>query len=336
MDEPIKVKSDNSFVTYFLILLLGGLGMFWGCYALISEAISSPYPQLLDVSFGIFFGVLGFLSIIGIYHLDSILIYSDCVKVKSIFGNTKKTIFLDEITSWTEIEKENKHNRWTELTLYTERTKLKLSSSIYDNYPELRRTLVRGKRRDFDREKKWSNRNNLYYAIGFAILGGVFLYLGYDCYATKDKEVIYSDLHTITDVITNKVEIQKRRKGSSWIRINLKSYPSFNFDIDGLAYSATYASEYVANVKVGDTLYVDIRKDDYQMKLTKEKPLGFWDKTINYSIIPVYELRDKNLTYLSLLGYNGEHKSDTSFGFWVYGLVGAFFFGTGIYLFGKR
>jgi hypothetical protein len=336
MEEPVKIKSDNSFVIYFIILLLGGIAMFWGCYAISANILNSPYPQIADVFFCIFFGVLGFLSIIMIYHLDSILIYSDRLKVKSIFGNTKKTIFLDEITFWTEIEKENKHKKWTELTLYTERTKLKLSSSIYNNYPELKKALVRGKRRDFAREKKWSRRNNLYYAIGFTILGGLFLYLGYHYYMTKDEEIIYSDLHTIRDVITNKAEIHKGSKGSKSIQIRLKSYPPFNFDIDGLAYSATYASEYVANVKVGDTLYVEVLKEEYEMKLSKEKPLGFWDKTVNYSFIRVYELRDKNRIYLSLSGYNEEHKSDVLFGILLYGLAGAFILGTGIYLFIKK
>jgi hypothetical protein len=74
-------------------------------------------------------------------------------------------------------------------------------------------------------------------------------------------------------------------------------------------------------------------KDEYQMKLTKEKPLGFWDKTINYSFISVYELRDKDHTYLTIRDLNKEHKSDTPIGIWMFGLAGLFVLGTGIYLF---
>lgn len=336
MNEQVKIKSDNSFLTYFLILLLGGLGMLWVCYYLTSGALKDPYPQISGIILGGFFGLFGFLCLIAIYSLDSILIYSDHLKVKSIFGNTKKVIYLKDITTWTEIEKETKHTKWTDLTIYTDRTKFKLSSSIYNNYPQLKSALVKGKTRDLQRQNNWFRRNNLYYAIGFTIFGGLFLYAAYHFYLTKDSEINYSELHTITDVITNKAEIEKGSKGSRSIRIKLKSYPTFSFDIAGNGYSATYSSDYVANVKISDTLNLDIMKDEYQMKITKEKQLGFWDKTVNYSFISVYGLRDKNNTYLTLSDYNNEHKSDTPIGIWLFGLVGLFVLGSGLYLFTKN
>jgi hypothetical protein len=336
MNEQVKIKSDNSFLTYFITLLLGGLGMLWVCYYLTSGALKDPYPQIAGIILGGFFGLFGFLCLIAIYSLDSIYIYSDYLKVKSIFGNIKKTIYLDEIITWTEIEKETKYTKWTDLTIYTDRTKFKLSSSIYNNYQQLKSALVKEKTRDLQRQNNWFRRNNLYYAIGFTILGGLFLYTAYHFYLTKDNEIKYSELQTITDVITNKAEIEKGSKGSRSIRIKLKSYPTFSFDIAGNGYSATYASDYVANVKIGDTLNLDIMKDEYQMKLTKEKSLGFWDKTINYSFISVYGLRDKNNTYLNLTDYNNVHKSDTPIGIWVFGLAGLFVLGSGLYLFTKK
>ena len=336
MNEQVKIESDNSFSTYFLVLLLCGLGMLLLCYYLTSDALKGPYPQIAGIILGGFFGLFGFLCLIAIYGLDSIFINADLLKVKSIFGSTKKVILLSDITTWTEIEKKTRHTKWKELTIYTDRTKFKLSSSIYNNYPELKRALVKGKRRDLQIQNNWVRRNNLYYAIGFTIFGGLCLYATYHFYLIKDKEVKYSELQRIRDVITNNAEIEKGRKGSRSIRIKLKSYPSFMFDIKGNSYSATYTSDYVTHVKVGDTLNLDIMKDEYQMKLTKEKRLGFWDKTVNYSFISVYGLSDNNHTYLDLTDYNNEHKSDSSIGIWLFGLVGLFVLGNGLYLFAKR
>ena len=317
-------------------MLLGGLGMLWVCYYLTFGALKDPYPQIAGIILGGFFGLFGILCLISIYSFDSIFIFSDHFKVKSIFGTTKKVILLKDITTWTEIEKETKYTKCTDLTIYTEQTKFKLTSSIYNNYPQLKSALIKGKTRDLQRQNNWFRRNSLYYAIGFTILGGLFLYAAYHFYLTKDNEIKYSEFQTITDVITNKAIIEKGSKGSRSIRIKLKSYPSINFDIAGNGYSATYSSVYVANVKIGDTLNLDIMKDEYQMKLTKEKPLGFWDKTVNYSFISVYGLRDKNNTYLNLTDYNNEHKSDTPIGIWLFGLVGLFVLGSGLYLFAKK
>ncbi len=336
MNEQAIIKSENSFLTYFLIWVSGGLGMIWVGYYLTSAALEDPYPQIAGIILGVFFGLFGFLCLIAIYSLDSIFIFSDHLKIKSILGNTKKVIFLNDITTWTEIEKETEYTKWTDLTIYTEQTKFKISSSIYNNYPQLKNALVRGKTRDLQRQNNWFRRNNLYHAVGFTILGGLFMYAAYHFYLTKDNEIKYSELQTITDVIINKAEIEKGSKSSRSIRVELKSYPSFSFGIAGNGYSASHASDYVANVQIGDTLNLDIMKDEYQMKITKEKPLGFWDKTVNYSLISVYGLRDKNNIYLNLTDYNNEHKSDTPIGIWLFGLAGLCVLGSGLYLLCKE
>ena len=166
-------------------------------------------------------------------------------------------------------------------------------------------------------------------------MGGLFLYAAKHFYTTKDNGIKYSDIYAITDAIINKAEIEIGSKGSRSIRIKLKSYPLFNFDIAGISYYATNSSDYVANVKIGDTLSLDILKDEYQMKLSKEIPLVFWDKSVNYSFISVYGLRDKNNTYLTVSDYNNDYKSDTPIVIWLFGLAGLFMLGGGIYHFMK-
>jgi hypothetical protein len=336
IDEP-KIKSENSFGAYLLILLIGGIGGLFICYYLTSAALKEPYPQITGIILGSFFGLIGIFSLFCIYYFDTILIYSDHVLIQSIFGNTKKVIFLKDIESWTEVEKENKHSKWKELVIYTKQTKYQLSSAIYANYPQLKSALVSGKPRDFQKQDRRSRKNNLYLAIALSIVGGFFLYSAFLIYSREDAEVKYSQLQTITDTITNTAEIKKgSKRNSRSIQIRLKSFPSFNFNIRGNAYYAMHANNYVANIKVGDIIRLSIMKDEYQMKLTKEKPLGFWDKTINYSSIYVYELLDRKNTYLSLQEYNQESKNDFTLRFlfvFIFGLPGLGMLVVAFYLF---
>lgn len=334
-DKP-KLKSDNSFKIYFIILLLGGIGFSFLCYYLISSSLSGPYPQIVGIILGIFFGIFGLLCLISLNSFDSILIYSDRVVVKSILGYIKKTIYFSDITSWTEIPKQNNSSKWLELTIFTERTKYKLSSSIYNNYSHLKRTIVKDKQRNLIKQRNWSRRNNLYYAIGTSLFGILCLFAAYHFYITKDDEIQYTNIHSITDVITNKPEIIKGSKGSRDIHIKLKSWPEFIFQISGNSYEATYTSDYIEYVKVGDTLSLDIMKDEYEMKLSKEKPLGFWDKTVNYQFIPVYGFKDRNRSYLTISDYNTQNRSDTSIGIWFFGIGGLFLFGYGFVLLKKE
>ena len=95
-----------------------------------------------------------------------------------LIGTSKKSIKLSEITSYNEIEKENAkykhelgHMKWKDSTLFGENFKYKISSSNYNNYPELRTVLTREKKRNIRSENEWQRKNSLYYGIGFLIFG---------------------------------------------------------------------------------------------------------------------------------------------------------------------
>jgi hypothetical protein len=336
MKQKLKVESENSFYKYLAILIIGGIGSFLVSYFLIKNSFNDPYPQILGVILGIFFGILGTISIITIYKLDTIFVYSDHIEIISILGHVKKKIYRNKIITWVELDKANKYDEWKELTIYTDKTNYKLSSSIYENYLELKNALVSGIKKDSKNEIKLIRRKNLYWAISFVIAGSFFIFTFYNFFFMKHEDIKDSELETITDVITNKAEINSRSKGSNSIYIKLKSYPLFNFEISGNSYSATFTSDFINNVKVGDTLNLKILKDQYKMKITKEKPLGFWDKTVNYSYISVYELHDKNFSYITLDKYNLQNKKDRTSGYWLFGsfgIIGIFLIGSGLYLF---
>jgi hypothetical protein len=82
-------------------------------------------------------------------------IYSDRLEARNDFF-LKKNILLSEITSWTEINKRlNPGNiNYTELTLYTDKTKHTINSLHWSNYVEIRELLTNDKRRDVEKEEK--------------------------------------------------------------------------------------------------------------------------------------------------------------------------------------
>jgi len=61
--------------------------------------------------------------------------------------------------------------KWKDLTLFGKNFKYKISSSSYKNYPELKRKLIKGKKRNIKSENEWQRKNSLYYGIGFLIFG---------------------------------------------------------------------------------------------------------------------------------------------------------------------
>jgi hypothetical protein len=82
-------------------------------------------------------------------------IYADRLEARNDFF-VKKNFLLSEITSWTEINKRlNPGNiNYTELTLYTEKTKYTINSLHWANYAEIKETLTNGRKRDVEKEEK--------------------------------------------------------------------------------------------------------------------------------------------------------------------------------------
>lgn len=82
-------------------------------------------------------------------------IYADRLEARNDFF-VKKNIPLSEITSWTEINKRlNPGNiNYTELTVYTDKTKYTINSLHWSNYAEIKELLTNGRMRDVEKEQK--------------------------------------------------------------------------------------------------------------------------------------------------------------------------------------
>lgn len=306
--------------------------MIFLCYYLTKISLNSEYPQIAGLILGCFFGLIGIFSLLSLLTLETLELDSEKLVVKSILQYPKKTIYLRDIISYNELEKENKSGKWFDLTIFTQTENYKISSSVTSNYQQFKPILIKGKPRNIHSEKMWQYKTTKYWGIAFVIIGSLFLYGFWNIYKNKDNIILPQQLTTIKVYVSNELEID-RRKSSKWVNIKTKEFPTFVFELTGNSFYAANSQQFVTNVGKGDLIEIDILTDTYEKKLIKTKPPTFWDKTVNYNFISIYGLRALNQTYLTLNDLNNEKKSDsTSWGFWLFVIVGLGITSSGIYL----
>lgn len=319
-----------------IILILGFLGFSAAGYYLTSNALSDEYPQIAGLVLGVFFGAFGLISLIAILSLNIYRITDDKLQVLSIFGFIKSIVYRDQILSWNEVEKENQHMKWKDLTLHLQNRNIKISSSSLKNYHQFKKVLVKGKQRNENAEIAWLKRNALQFAIGFMILGSLFYFWSFHVYQNRNKTYETDGMEWVTSRIINEVKIHKGSKNSRSIKLKIADYPDFTFDLDGVAYSTANKQAFVEDFAKGDDVQIQITKDQFYKKLTKKWKLDFWDKSVNYRLISIYGLRGKGNDYLTLTDFNRAKQADSKLGFWLLLGFSTFIFGAGIYTMNER
>ncbi|WP_298782719.1 hypothetical protein [uncultured Polaribacter sp.] len=173
MKQKEFIKSQIK-ISNILILLLGGII----CTFLGIKLTISAVEKLGILFVSIPFLFMGIASIYYLINYDILEITKEKLILKSLFGFEKKSIYLSEIKSYNEIKKQNakfkneiEYMEWKDLTLFGENFRIKISSSSYGNYPELRKALIKGKKRNIKSENEWHRKNTLYFGIGFLIFG---------------------------------------------------------------------------------------------------------------------------------------------------------------------
>ena len=315
-----KVKIGN-----VATLFLGGIVMIVLASYLIKTAFNSEYPQIIGLILGGLIGLVGIVSCSSLFFLNSFAIDKEKFIVKTLFGNTKKVIYLSEIVSYTEIEKENKKGKWKDLTIYTKTNKIKLSSFMVLNYMEFRKILIKGKKQDLEIEKFWSTRVKRRLGIGIVIFGFVFLMGTFKVYLDRNTEIDTKQIKTISSQLAEELKIERTggiHSVSRVIKIKLLDYRDHTFNLGGNSFIATETNRLLNAVKIGDTIELDIKLEAFEKKISKTKDLSFFDKTVGYHYIPIYGIRKGNSEYLKLSDYNLQHKKNaTSIGFWTLVLV---------------
>ncbi len=167
--------------------------------------------------------------------------------------------------------------------------------------------------------KKWT----------FIVFFPILISLGSFYIAIRNKsfnEIQYNpkDYIALQITQTNKSEVYSV-KGSEDVIIMTKEYPGFKFHIGSIGMRVFDKLYYLRNVNQGDLLEIWISKDEYFKKITKQKPLTFSDKTINYNIIGIYGIEHQKTDILSFSNYVEAGKQEYSLNKNVFFVIGIIF-----------
>jgi len=321
----------------FYICLLGGIGSFIGSYFLITNNLEKQFPQLPGILSGIFLMLFGLYCLYYCFNRKAVYVFEDFILSKSNLFKREVTIPFTDIQSWAELHKKSKYRGWSELYIFTPSKKYCFTSYDYgDEYETLKSVITKNKSRNLDYEKKSDLKSITYLCFFFLFLGVIFWAFGVSNYIRSNNTVPILQLVTLDQKVTSKIKIKKSGKSSRYISLRLNDNPEFSFNIEGAAYRATDTDGFVAEINTGDTLTVSILREDFEKKITKTKPLTFWDKSFGYYSIPVYGLAYKNRIYLSPKEYQSARKSGLRSNSKSLGIFGLILAEIGIFIYIQR
>lgn len=306
--EPILVTKKR-IGQAILHCVLAALMLGMGCVLFYSAFTGTEYVQLIPLLGGLFLCLAGVFLLMTLNRLVSYRLYEDRLEIISLSGELKQTVPLKTITSWSEVETKGR-SQAKYLTVNTGDGSFRINNrGIAADYEKMKARITN----DNNRVARNVNRKaaNIM-AFIFLVIGVLCLAGSYGGYKQTQSEVRPQDLAAVGGEIINSVKIYSTggRNSRDYIRIVLSQYPQFVFKIDYAAYRALRRHDYLESVHRFDSVYIDVLADDYLKKMAKEKPLTFFDKTVNYRDIAVYGLRDAHNSYLSLCDYNRLRMSD--------------------------
>lgn len=302
-----KVISDIKKGNFLVNFITQGLLPFvFSCF-IICDSLSDIYLEMFELIIGITIGIFGLYKLIKYSHIKTVKVTDEILTVKSIFGFRSHEIYLTDIVDWSETKKkERDRSSWIELLIVTKTKSYKISTLFFRNYPELKEAIFKGEQKKLIVPNTKTNKKIPVIVLS-VFLGCVTLLISYSISTKTSSQISEHDLTTIKQVLTEDIEVVKSTRNPPFIKLELKDYPEYNFIIDGKnACTATFSYMLETTVKIGDTLFVDIETEQYKKKITKEKPLDFFEKYGGYRKISVYGLRDKKRSYLNLSDYNRE------------------------------
>lgn len=276
---------------------------------LLRDVFKDRYVNLPLLLFDLIFIVLAIVGLAGMLRFDKILIEADQLYIYSMFGRKKADMHLPAITSWAETELESKGSVIRSFTIFDGASKYTFKSSYYKNYDTLKAAITPYGFQDHERAAKLKAASLRRTGILILTLSLLLIAGGLCFYVYQSKEVLPEQVATIGDAVANTPEIDVGSKGGKSMRIRLQHYPDFVFKVSGNTYKAMDAQGYVANVQVGDSIFITLDKGVYERKFLHVAPLTFMDKYWDYSSVKLYGLRTGSRSFLSLEGYNRGGKS---------------------------
>lgn len=307
-----------------------------GAYFVLTANFKKQYPPLPEILCGFALLLFGLFCLFYYLNRRTIYVFSDRFILKSGLFSVSVEIRYDEIQSWAEIQKTTKNRNWDELLLFTSKGKFRFCSYNYFGYSIFKSQITKGKTRNLDYEKHWNVKSISLFSFFFLFFGTAFIALGSYYFITKTKAISPSEFVKIEQIVTSEIKTKRNGKRSRCFELKFNDYPEFNFNIKGNAYKAMYVEDFLAEVSLGDTLLVSIPKNDFEKKISKSKPLTFWDKSFDYYNIPIVTVSHAGEEYLNLNDIAEERKSNRKSNAWILIIFGGILLAIGLFIFIKR
>lgn len=321
---PLKSKTG----TGNWLLFLGGATFFsFLGYKVCVEAFEKQPFNLLVLLLGIAAFVFALCSLLAPWFYYRIIIHEDYIELIQFGGLRKQIVWRRELVSFELLKKKAKYSSWEVLKLYTRYDHYAINSQMYANFFQLRYELIMGLPQTYNEEKRAKAREErserviiyLFWLIaigGTAILGMRAFFFSVDQSALVSYSCALSGKPAIETTTSN-------RRTRQFLYLPVREHPGFSFDIHTPTFHATNVTELVRNLGQDDSIFIRICRTDYETKITREKPIDFWEKYFGgYQHIEIYELRSTDKQeYLTLTNYERVHRREQKFNFWMFVLV---------------
>lgn len=155
--------------------------------------------------------------------------------------------------------------------------------------------------------------------IGFSIGGLIFILFFGNMWLNRNHEILQTELITIEGTVTNKLELKWRGRAGHSMTIQIEEYSNIEFRIGRFGTQALKSYQIRDKVEIGDKIQIDIKRKEYENSNPSFN---------NRKVIAVYGVRDNEVEYLNVSGYNREFRKDRNsismylilgFSFWMLG-----------------
>jgi hypothetical protein len=208
IEKPIFKTSINWRDLIFIIL--GGIGM--GIIPIMMGLHTSEeeFSSIFIKAIITFFGQMSIACIVTGFTQPIFEIYIDRFIVKSIFGTTRKVIFRNDIISWKDLSWPDGDGGITsQLAIFTNMGKYRISPSHTINYNEIRKELIEGKYEDLKNNKiPFYNKKFANYALATFLIGSILLFFTLTVYNSEYNQIKLNHCNNIeTEIITAKQDL---------------------------------------------------------------------------------------------------------------------------------
>lgn len=276
----------NQKVRWFSLIALIGFVLL--AYALLNDQPTRTYWQIGDVILYLIATSLVLLAAFSLFVLKSYEITENEIIVRNYFYKKRRSIPRQAITSWHEIENEDKNGNITSksLTLHCKppHKRIKMDSTYFVNYGTLKKVLTKG----ISKNEKAEESVYRFWSIGIGLL---FLCFGFLLLPNFGKKPVLSksDFEYVEgQLVQHRITSSGRKHKTYHLEIGIAEYPEFTFKMNDDVWVASELNRVNQALLTGENIKLAIKKVSYDKKIKRTTPLTFWDKHSGYYGISFY------------------------------------------------